>query len=74
MDNVWTLVIAISIFLLINLLYYVGMRSYVQKSFGQRWLTVWGNKVYFWQSAIFASTAGTAILMYVLITYGLLPT
>jgi len=42
------------------------MKGFVKESFGKKWLSVWGNKVYFWQSSIFVSTAGTALAMYLL--------
>ena len=66
MDKIWIITIAVIIFLLINFLYYKGMNSYVKKSFDKKWLSVWGNKVYFWQSSIFVSAAGTVLAMFVL--------
>ena len=66
MDKIWIIITAIAIFLIINFLYYKGMNGYVRKSFGKKWLSVWGNKVYFWQSSIFVSTAGTALVMFLL--------
>lgn len=66
MDKIWILILAVAIFLTINLLYSKFLRGYVRKNFGKHWLRVWGNKVYFWQSSIFVSTAGTAIVMYLL--------
>ncbi len=66
MNKIWIIITAIAIFLIINFLYYKIMKGYVKESFGKKWLSVWGNKVYFWQSSIFVSTTGTALAMYLL--------
>jgi len=57
-------VIALVTFLVINFLYSKVLRIYVKKEFGKKWLTIWGNKVYFWQSCIFVSSAGTFLILY----------
>ena len=67
MEKVWTITIAIAIFLLINFLFYKSFNGYAKKEFGKKMWKIWGNKVYFWQSSIFVSTAGTALIMYLLI-------
>lgn len=66
MEKIWIITIAITIFLIINLLYYKSLNAYVGKAFGKKWLKIWGNKVYFWQSSIFVSTGGTLLIMYLL--------
>ena len=66
METMWIILIAIAIFLIINLIYYKSMSGYVGKAFGKKWLKIWGNKVYFWQSSIFVSTGGTFLIMYIL--------
>ncbi len=66
MGKIWIITIAIVIFLIINIFHYIGLRSYVKKEFGKKWLKVWGNKVYFWQSSILVSTAGTLLLIFLL--------
>lgn len=66
MDNIWLLLLAISIFIGINILLYGFLKAYVEKTLGKKWLTFWGNKVYFWQSSIFVSTAGTFVILYLL--------
>jgi len=66
MEKIWIITIAVAIFLIISFLYNKILNSYIRKTFGKKWLTVWGNKVYFWQSSIFVSTAGTALIMYLL--------
>lgn len=66
MEKIWILLIAIAIFLIINLIYYLSMRGYVGKAFGKKWVKNWGNKVYFWQSSIFVSTGGTFLIMFFL--------
>lgn len=66
MDKIWIAAIAIGSFLIFSFLFYQLMKGYVKESFGKKWLTVWGNKVYFWQSLIFMSASGTALLLILL--------
>ncbi|MGB5316851.1 MAG: hypothetical protein WBN56_12690 [Robiginitalea sp.] len=66
MENIWVIVIAILIFSVLSMLFYISMKGYVSEAFGKKWLTLWGNKVYFWQSLIFVSTAGTVVILYLL--------
>ncbi len=66
MEKIWIITIALTIFLIISFLYNKILNGYVRETFGKKWLNVWGNKVYFWQSLIFVSTAGTALIMYLL--------
>ena len=63
MNNIWIIIIGIAIFLIINFLYYKSMKGFVKESFGKKWLNIWGNKVWFWQSSIFVSTGGTVLVM-----------
>lgn len=69
MNKIWLLVVTLAIFLTLSFLFYQSMKGYVKETFGKKWLMVWGNKVYFWQSLIFMSTAGTALIMYILISF-----
>ena len=66
MDNIGIIITAVVIFVLMNLLYYLSMNGYVGKAFGKKWLKLWGNKLYFWQSSILVSTGGTILVMYLL--------
>ena len=66
MGTIWLIAIAIVIFLVLNFLFYRILDGYVTESYGKKWLTVWGNKLYFWQSLIFVSTFGTFLIMYFL--------
>lgn len=67
MEKVGVIVLAIVIFSILGSVFYISMKRYVSESFGKKWLTLWGNKFYFWQSLIFISTAGTALILYLLI-------
>ena len=60
------IIVAVVIFLIINLLYSKILKDYVSKAFGKKWLTAWGNKLYFWQSSLFVSIAGTVLIMFLL--------
>ncbi|RDY62062.1 hypothetical protein DX873_06040 [Flagellimonas nanhaiensis] len=62
----WIIAIAVSIFLLLNFLFYVNLNGYVKKEFGKRMWKLFGNKLYFWQSSVFVSLVGTVFIMYVL--------
>ena len=66
MEKIWMIIIAALTFTVLSVLFYKVMKGYVQEEFGKKWLRVWGNKVYFWQSLIFVSIAGTAMIMFVL--------
>ena len=66
MEKIWIITIALAIFLIINFLFYKSLNGYVKKEFGKKLWKIWGNKVYFWQSSIFVSTAGTVLIMYLL--------
>lgn len=64
MEKMSVIAIALVTFLVINFLYSKVLRVYVKNKFGKKWLTIWGNKVYFWQSSIFVSSAGTFLILY----------
>ena len=66
MEKIWIIIVAVAIFLLINVLYSKILKDYVQKAFGKKWLTAWGNKLYFWQSSLFVSITGTVLILYLL--------
>lgn len=56
MEKIWIIITAIGIFNTLNLAHYLGMIGYVKKTFGEKWLNAWGNKVWFWQSSIFLAS------------------
>lgn len=62
-DDVWIIAIGTGVFVIVGFLFYNIMKGYVRESFGKKWLSIWGNKLYFWQSLIFVSMAGTALIM-----------
>lgn len=66
MGKVWLIILAIAIFSILSFLFYKSMNGYVKEAFGKKWSNIWGNKVYFWQSLLFVSIAGTALIMYLL--------
>ncbi len=66
MENIWVITTATVIFLILGFLFYKAMTGYVRTSFGKKWLKIWGNKLYFWQSLIFVSIAGTVVIMFLL--------
>ena len=66
MERIWFIIIAVLVFLVLSFLFYRAMNGYVRNTFGKKWVKMWGNKVYFWQSLIFMSLAGTVVVMYLL--------
>ena len=66
MEKIWLIVLAIVIFSILGSVFYIGTKGYVIEAYGKKWLTLWGNKLYFWQSLIFISIAGTALILYLL--------
>lgn len=68
MEKIWIVTIAIVTFLILNFLFYKSLYDYVKKEVGEKmWkIGIGGNKFYFWQSSIFFSAAGTALIMYTL--------
>ena len=66
MDKIWVIIIGIAVFSVLAFLFYQSMRGYVRTNYGKKWLKLWGNKLYFWQSLIFMSLAGTVLIMFLL--------
>lgn len=66
MERIEIITIAAVIFLTVGFLFYRIMRGYVKETYGKKWMNLWGNKVYFWQSLLFVSMAGTALALFVL--------
>ena len=66
MNNLWIILSAVAIFLLLNIFFYIAMKGYSKETLGKKWLSKWGNKVYFWQGSIFVSTAGTVLFIFLL--------
>jgi hypothetical protein len=66
MKNIWTITAAVVIFLMMGFLFYRILKGYVREEYGKKWLSIWGNKLYFWQSLLFMSMAGTALIIYLL--------
>jgi len=66
MEKYLIVILALVIFSVIGLAYSVFLKSYVKTTFGEKWLHLWNNKLYFWQSTIFVSAAFTFLIMYIL--------
>ena len=57
---------AIATFVLAAYVHNKVMKNYVLKEYGKKWLTVWGYKLYFWQSSVFVSTLTTLLVVFLL--------
>ncbi len=66
MEKVWIITIAATIFLLSGVLVYKSLTAFVIEKFGDKWLTHWGNRLYFWQSLCFTTLAATALILFLL--------
>ncbi len=66
MEKIWLITTAGVIFFLLNFLFYKALHVVYKKEFGKKMWKSGGVKVYFWQASIFASSAGTALIMYLL--------
>jgi len=66
MEKIWIITIAAAIFLIINFLFFKILNVYYKNEFGKKMWKLGGARVYFWQGSIFVSTAGTALIMYLL--------
>ncbi len=66
MEKIWLVLIVIAVFSVSGFIFYKSMRSYVREEFGKKWLKIWGNKIYFWQSLVFASGATTVLVLFLL--------
>jgi hypothetical protein len=66
MEKIWIITIAVAIFLLINFLFYKTLNVYYKNEFGKKMWKLGGARVYFWQGAIFVSTGGTLLILYLL--------
>ena len=66
MQPIWIIAISAAIFIAVSVVLYKIMNNYVEESYGKKWLTLWGNKLYFWQSLLFSSMLSTALIMYLL--------
>lgn len=64
MEPIRILAIAVAVFAIVAAILYKIMNNYVEESYGKKWLTLWGNKLYFWQSLLFSSMLATALIMY----------
>jgi len=66
MEKLWLVITTIGLLLILSFLYYKIMRGYVREEYGKKWLTIWGNKVYFWQSLVFMTGASTVLILLLL--------
>lgn len=73
MGKVWVILIAISIFLIITFLYYKLTRGYAKKGYGNKMWKQWGTRTFYWQGAIFMSSAVTILIVILLKWVNVLP-
>jgi len=66
MEKTWLIGIAVVTFLIINFLFYKALNVYYKNEFGKKMWKIGVAKVYFWQGSVFVSTAGTALIVYLL--------
>ncbi|EIJ38265.1 hypothetical protein JoomaDRAFT_1249 [Galbibacter orientalis DSM 19592] len=62
----WIAVITTLIFIIINFVHYIVLNGYAKKVGGKKMWKTWGGRLYFWQSSIITSTAGTLFVIFIL--------
>jgi len=65
MDKLWITIIAISIFLIITLIYWKFTRKTIKTKYGHNWKK-WGARTFYWQDAIYTITGITFLILVIL--------
>lgn len=65
MGKIWITVIAISIFLIITLIYWRFTRGTIKTKYGHNW-KIWGARTFYWQDAIYTITGITFLILVIL--------
>ena len=66
MGSIWIVILAVSIFLVVTVLYWKIMSRYNINILGAKNHKQWGSRLYFWQGSIFVSTVVTFLILYLL--------
>ncbi len=64
MEKTW--IIAILLFLIITFVFWRITAGHFKKNYGKKLWNQWGTRLFYWQGAIFTSTGGTILIMFVL--------
>ncbi|TVZ26568.1 hypothetical protein JM83_1554 [Gillisia sp. Hel_I_86] len=62
MGKIWITVIAISIFLIITLIYWKFTRGTIKTKYDHNW-KIWGARTFYWQDAIYTITGITFLIL-----------
>ncbi len=65
MEKNWVIVIAISIFLIISLIYWNFTRNTIKTKYGKTY-KIWGARTFYWQDAIYIITGITFVILVIL--------
>ncbi len=65
MEKIWVIVIAVSIFLIITLIYWELTRGTIKTKYGKIWKK-WGARTFYWQDAIYIITGITFLILVIL--------
>lgn len=66
MEKIWIITGAGIVFTILNFLFYKLLNVYYRNEFGKKMWHIGGARVYFWQASILVSSAGTALVIYLL--------
>ncbi|GAA4304119.1 hypothetical protein GCM10023163_28150 [Aestuariibaculum suncheonense] len=66
MGKFGVILIAIILFLVMNILFYKVLAGYYKNEFGKRRWSLGGSKTFFWNGSIFFSAGVTCLIMYIL--------
>ncbi|PKG41391.1 hypothetical protein CXF67_16400 [Psychroflexus sp. MES1-P1E] len=65
MAEIWIIVIAVSIFLTITLIYWKFTRETIKTKYGHNW-KIWGARTFYWQDAIYICSGITFLILVLL--------
>lgn len=66
MGKIWILLIALSIFLVITLLYWTLTREYAKKEYGKKMWKQWTTRTFYWTGALWFSGGSTVLAIFLL--------
>lgn len=66
MENIGMLILVVALFAGLTFLFYHLFKGYIKKESSPRKWKLTGDRVYFWQSVIFFSVMGTALVIFIL--------
>lgn len=73
MGNTWTIVFAISLFIIITFLYWKITKGYTKKVYGEKLFKNWTSRTFYWQAILLGSGGITVMILLLLKSGNVLP-